>query len=180
MPKRRRSKLDEHEADLVEWLGAERMTLDQVRAKLFERGVSVSVGRLSGWWQDRQQERMQDQLLRQIATGADLTRQVDRAFERNPAPPTETLIDLVKVLIMQLSVKGSADDEMLGLVPSLLRSVTEFKRASQKDEEIKLAASRFEWIRKRAEQADATEKVVVADLTDEERRRRIAEIYGRA
>lgn len=179
--KRRASKLDGWEEKLTEWLGTERLRLADAQKRLAEQGCAVSLGRLSQWWEARQRERMRERLMGSIATGAKLNADLDAAFAKSPAPGMERIAELLKVLTLQLAVQGGTDPEMLGMVPALLRPVVDHMKVEQRDREIELAQEKFAFLKAKAEQAEKTEAVLGdTGLTDEQRRQRIAEIYGRA
>lgn len=179
--KRRASKLDAVEPDLMQWLGTDRLQLAEAQSRLAARGIKVSIGRLSTWWADRQQERLEQQFWDRIANGSRITAELDRQFAEHPAPGLESLIGLLKVLVAQCSVEGTLDPDKLALVPALMRPVMEHVRNAQKAQELALDVKKFEAAERRAAQADRTEAALAdTTLTDEQRRQRIAEIYGRA
>src|SRR4051812_24285082 len=99
MSKQKPSKLDAYAERLDEWFGIEKKTLDEVREQLLLDGVTVSCSRLSSWWGNRQTERMQEQLLSQIATRARACAEVEEAFTRHSAPELDILVKLHRVLI---------------------------------------------------------------------------------
>lgn len=181
MTKRRPSKLDAHQADLLEWFGEQRISLAEAQARLAQRGCKIGIGRLSVWWQARQREQMEAQLIERIATGSALHSKLNDAFDKSPAPGMDLLSSLLKSLIMKLAIQGETNPDHLNLLPQLLRPVIDNIKVQQKERELDLATDKLAWMKQRAEQADKTDAVLAdRELTDDQRRQRIAEIYGRA
>lgn len=147
--KLRPSKLDAHRDDLLRWLSpppeGEGLTLDQVVERLRERhGVSASPSRLSSWLARQREALMRDRLLDRIATGATLSRDISRQFSAHPAPETEQLVKLLRVLVMQLSVQSQADPALLDLVNPLMRSILDFAKIQEKQQDRDLERQKFE------------------------------------
>jgi len=142
--KRRASKLDAHASDIAAWFESERVPLASAQARLLERGVKVSLGRLSAWWGQEQQDRMRERILERVSSGAQLSGELEAAFREHAAPQIETLIKLLKVLVMQASVDGGTDPKLLMLVPQLMRPVLEELKVRQRDRELGLAEQRFQ------------------------------------
>jgi len=122
-----------------------------------------------------------DLVLSMIASGAAMNRKLDDAYKSNPAPAMERLVDVFKTLVMTLQVQGAADPEQLETANQLFKSALEFLKEQGKAEDRKLEREKFDLLKRKAAQAEQTEKVLTnADLSPEDRARRIQEIYGRA
>lgn len=138
MRKPTQSKLDPHAEALTAWFtpreqGGEGLTLDQAVARLSERyALKVSPSRLSDWWRARLDQALQDQLLGNIASGSALNKRIDAQFAKNPAPGTETIINLLKLIVQQLAVNGQANPALLELITPLMKPVMQFLALTEK------------------------------------------------
>jgi len=136
------SKLDPFAETLVS-MELEGKTLKAMIKWLQQEGVTVSYSTLSEYLSALRDKRREKSLLAQITTGARQSKEVQSAFEQNPAPELETLIKLVRVLIMQLSTGGVDNPEMLQLADRMTNTVVMFlsgqTRAAQKEREVTLA-----------------------------------------
>lgn len=143
MSKAKKSKLDQFAERLDDWFGVEKKTILEVQAQLKLDGCLVSTGRLSEWWQLRQQFKMQKALLAQIATGARHIKEVEKQFDKNAAPELQTLMNLHRTLVFKLSTAGNVDPEFLKLADQMTRTVMEFysaqTKAGFKERELRLA-----------------------------------------
>lgn len=139
----RQSKLDAYADQLTEWFVAEKVTLQAAQERLSGLGCAVSVSRLGAWWESQQQQRMQDQLLERIASGAQACQQIEKQFSKDAPPELETLLKLLRVQIMTLSVQGQADPELLQLAGNLLKPIMEHLKIEQKREELGLAKDKY-------------------------------------
>lgn len=149
MTKTKPSKLDPHTEQLVAWFTpapqGEGLTLDQARGRLLElHGLQVSTGRLSQWWESWQQARLQERVLARITAGAEQSRQIEKQFSKDAPPEVDTIIKLLRVLIMQLSVQATAQPDLLDVVNPIMRSVLNFEKVKQKDRELTLDREKFE------------------------------------
>ncbi len=79
----------------------------------------------------RQQQRLREQLLAQIAIGARHCAELEAEFGRNPPPPVETLLKIYRVLILKLSAEAQVQPEQFKLAVSLLRPVLENERIEE-------------------------------------------------
>jgi hypothetical protein len=150
MNKQKQSKLDPHAEALEEWLrpkerGGKGFTLEQAREQLRLDGTSVSCSRLSDWWSARQSQRMEEQLLAQISSGAQQCRDVEQSFGKNGGVGLETLIKLHRVLILKLATEGNMDSDKLELVNRMMREVQKFARLEQLGEQIALERDKFQF-----------------------------------
>jgi hypothetical protein len=168
MSKSVQSKLDRFTASLDEWFGIQKLSLEDVQKKLLEDGCSVSLSRLSRWWERRQEVLAQEKLLQQIATGAKQCKEMKEAFAEHPAPELETIMSLHRVLIMQLSTQSMANPALLEMADRLTRTVLEFvsgqTRAKQKERELSLAEGKWAWIQK--EDLDKALDALHAEIKD--------------
>ena len=143
MPKHIASKLDPFAARLEEWfLGG--MKLVEAQAQLKADGCQVSLGRLSKWWQDRQQELAEQAMLDRIASGADTCKRLEASFETAPPPEMRLVIDLLKTLILKLSVLSEQDPTLLSAVTALLKPVMEWAKGEREEKALVLATHKFQ------------------------------------
>lgn len=141
--KEKPSKLDAYAERLDGWFGVEKKTLAQVQEELRLDGCSVSVARLGQWWSRRQQQRQEQALLAQIASGARQIREVESSFEKNPAPQYGTLMALFRNFVFQLTTKATMAPELLDLAVALMKQVSEAEKLQVKKEELRLDQERF-------------------------------------
>lgn len=182
--KARPNKLDRFAAQLSE-LDAEKKTLSEICEWLAAEGCKASPSSVSVYLERLRSERRQAALLAQIASGAQQVKDVEKQFSKHEAPNVDVLIKLLRVQIMQLATKSLDNPDFLDITNTLTRTVMEFISGQTKAEleKQKLAHSerKIRLLEKKAEQADATERVLTdAELTAAEREQRIKEIYGRA
>ena len=104
-------------------------------------GLQVSITALHRWYHKGDEELV----LGCIASGAALNRKLDAAYQENPAPEIERLMELNKTLIMQLSVHGAANPALLEIAVTLQRSVLDWVKVEQKRAELKLSREKFEF-----------------------------------
>ncbi len=130
----KQSILDPFAERLTQWLytpkedGGDGLTLTQAREQLQSDGCSISVGRLSEWWSQKQKRDVDKKFLANIANGSKMSKEVKAAFADNPPPEIQTLVNVVQSLIMTLQVKGEANPKYLEMADRLLASVLEFAR----------------------------------------------------
>lgn len=140
--KTRPSKLDAHAERLEEWfLGGK--TLAEAQEQLRQDGCAVSLGRLSQWWSSRQSAIQEEQLLQQIASGANQCREVEEAFGDHPAPEMETIIKLQRVLILKISTQANVDPQMLDLVGRLTKPAMDYAKLMAKQREMDLSEQKY-------------------------------------
>jgi len=144
MPKDQKSKLDAFADELDQWFGVEKITLAAARDRLIAQGCEASIGALSNWWEKRQSAHLQERILTQISTGSQACRDIDRQFEKNPEPKLETLIKLVKVLVLKTSAQANAEPEMIEQLSYFMGMVLDFSKLQKKGEEISLALEKFQ------------------------------------
>ncbi len=144
--KERKSKLDQYAEQLWE-LDQDKRTLAWMQAWLKEEGCVTSASTLSEWLAAERQRRLEAQLFGQIASGGRMNKELDQAYEKNPAPEIDRLIQVTKTLIMSLQVKGAADPAMLGLANSMQSTVLDYlsglTKAQFKERELKLKEDKF-------------------------------------
>ena len=134
------SKLDGFRKELEEWLtpkfeGGQGLTQLEAREELSKRGCSVSCSRLSDWWSARRSKIAEDKLIAQIATGAGTVKKVTRELEENPAPELETLIKLLRVLIMKFSAQANVEPAMIETLGMLLKPVLSWAKLQEHRED---------------------------------------------
>ena len=154
--KTKSSKLDPYAERLTEWF-LEGKTLAEAREQLRQDGCSVSMSRLSVWWEARQAAMAAESLLRRITSGAEQVRSVERAFGKDPAPELATIIKLHRVLAMQFATAGASSPEMLELSERATRMALEFAKLEEKRAERELAEQKYRDLvaeRKRAIEAE--------------------------
>jgi hypothetical protein len=154
-------------------------TLDETVEWLRGRGVRVSRTALANWLEGRRTREVQERVLRSIATGAELMRNCEREYGRNPAPTVEQLIRLFRTLVMQLAGAGACDPDFLRVAAPMMGQVLEAERLAVKRAELSLEERRVAVLEKRAAQADQAAAVTAdAGLSAEEKMRRMREIFG--
>jgi hypothetical protein len=183
MSKAVQSKLDPFTASLDEWFGVQKLSLEEVREKLKEDGCSVSLSRLSRWWEARQTVLAEEKLLNQIATGARTHAAVVKQFGENPPPELQTLIDLHRVLIMQLSTAGAANPKMLELADRCMRTVMDYisgqTKATLENRKLELGERRVTILERKAHQADQAKGILTnKELSEEEKRLKMRALFG--
>ena len=149
-----------------EVINADGVTLEQTRADIARRyGVQIGsksvLQELRQWvWQQRAEDLMNDQLL---------MRQEQLTEEHKDWSREQIRAEVIKTAYAGALASG---DSKLGL---------QVVATDLKAEQVQLDREKLELLKRRADMADATEKVMEdSQLTPEERTRRIAEIYGRA
>lgn len=137
-----KSKLDPFKERIRDWQ-AEGKNQIEIRAALAQDGCSISAGRLSVFLSAEHEKDLQEKLFGLIATGGQMNRELDSAFEKNPAPDIERLIAVTKTLVMSLQIKGNADPSLLDIADRQLRTVLDFIKERGKEEDRKLAREKF-------------------------------------
>lgn len=141
--KARPNKLDAHAAFLDE-LDAGHATLAAMQAQLKERGCAASLPALSRFLSSRREAAMRERILSQITSGRQHCDAVEQQLDRNPAPELKTLMELHRVLILQLSTQAGTDPELLEMVTSAMKPVMEFAKLGIKQQELALDQKRFQ------------------------------------
>ena len=155
--KKRASKLDPYTKHLTEWfLGG--MTLPEAQKQLGQLGCSVSLGRLSEWWEARQSWIQEEQLIKQITSGARQCREVESAFGEHPAPELETIIKLHRVLALQFATRANVDPTMLEMSERASKMAREFAKLEEKRGERALAEAKYR------DQVAERKRVIEAEL----------------
>ena len=151
--KARPNKLDAHAAFLDE-LDAGHATLATMQAKLKERGCDASLPGLSRFLSSRREAAMRERILGQITSGRQHCDAVEKQLDRNPAPELKTLMELHRVLILQLSTQAGTDPELLEMVSSAMKPVMEFAKLGIKERELALDQQRFDLFKRKADAYD--------------------------
>lgn len=141
--KARPSKLDQHAEALCEWFDIEKLSLAGAQERLAALGCRVSSSRLSKWWEQQNQRRLQDKLLENIASGARLNRDIEQRFAKSAPPEMETIKGVLKTLVMQLAVHGQADTSLLETATLLLDRVLKIETGGRKERELQLRFEQF-------------------------------------
>ena len=175
--KQKTSKLDPFAERLTEWFLAGK-TLEQAQQQLRLDGCSVSLSRLSDWWQREQQRRLQERVLSQIATGSRQCQDVEKAFGKDPAPDVEALMKLHRLIAFQLASASSADPELVQVAERATRMVLEFAKLDEKRADRALEERRVKLLEEKAAQAELALKVTESALTAEEKASRMKQIFG--
>jgi hypothetical protein len=182
MSKQKTSKLDPFAERLIAWFtpvdkGGDGFTLRQAQDELRKDGCSVSLQRLSEWWERQQAEMAEAALLQQIATGAELHRKVKTQFATDAPPELQTLIDLHRVLIMQLSAQAATNPKMLELADRSMRTVMDYfsgqTKAKLEDRKLNLSERRVVLMEKQLKEVKV---VAESTLSAEQQRQRLKEI----
>jgi hypothetical protein len=171
MSKKIESKLDAFAERLDAWFtpkekGGDGLTLAEAREQLALDGCSVSPSTLSRWWQTRQRETNQKELLGEIVTSSNQCASVEKEFAKNPAPELETIIKLHRVLIFNLRTAGRENPDMIKLADQCTRTVMDYlsgqTKAGQKERELSLSEKKFEEFKSKA----AAARTELAKLRD--------------
>jgi len=144
-------------AQLYSWCSSGGYKAAMLNAKQ-EWGIKIGKTALYRWFHKDDDLKV----LSFIATGADMNRKIEKAYQANPAPEVETLVKLCKTLVMQLSVKGATDKDALESANSLFHSVLEFLKLEQKQKEFGLAKNKFEFDAAKAALKCAAELKVIS------------------
>jgi hypothetical protein len=143
MSKPRKSRLDAHAEALLDW-DAQHLTLAEMQKRLAERGCRVSLARISTWLERARREKLTRDVLRDVYSGAKLARELEGAFQKNPAPELRTLVGLLKRIIFSLSVQASADPTLLQIANDTLRAMVQLLRVQQSEEALAFEREKFQ------------------------------------
>ena len=175
--KSRPSKLDAHADDLRRWFGAEKVTLEEARKRLAAAGVSVSLARLSEWWEQQQQADLEAKLFADVANGARVAKQVEALAAEAPTQ-VGVLVKLIERLIVQVSVRGELPQQIEQL-PDLVRTALAAMKVQQDERSLAIDEAKLAILQRKAEQAEKAEKVVNDDtLTPEDKAAKIRAVFG--
>ncbi len=182
MSKPKSSKLDQFAETLAD-MEKQNRTLAQMVEWLRGEGVTVSTSRLSDFLSDLRQEKVEQQLFGLIGSGARMNRELDKAYQENPAPDIDQLIRVTKSLVMSLQVKGAADPTMLGLANNMQRTVLDYTSGKAKFalEERKLDQQdrKIVLLEKKAAAFDTAKGILEnKELTEDQRKARMREVFG--
>ena len=168
--KDKKSKLDQY-AETLAAMDAEHKTLAEILAWLKEEGCVVAASTLSVYLESQRQAEREAKLLGQIATGAKQCRDVEKMFGENPPPDTDTLIKLVRVLILKFSTESNISPELTEIVFNMLKPVIKWHEVSVKKEALALDRERFEFNAAEAALKAVGELKIIANskLSDVER-----------
>jgi hypothetical protein len=145
MAMERKSKLKPYAERLDQWFGVEHLSIAEVQKKLWEDcSVRVSSGRLSEWWSERQAQQMQDKFLATVASGARQCQEVEKQFGKNPPPDLETLVKMLRVLVMDLTIKGATNPLYLEFADGLIKRALEFAKLQTRQGALELLRSKFQ------------------------------------
>src|SRR5258706_5424863 len=108
MRKIQKTKLDPF-AETLDEMDERHDTLHEMAAWVRQQGVSVDSRYISRYLTIRRRARLQVQLLENITSGAQQCAEVEKRFRKDPAPGLETLIKLLRVVILQLSTQAQAN-----------------------------------------------------------------------
>ncbi len=136
------SKLDPHAERLTEWFLAGK-SLKEAQEQLRLDGCSVSLGRLSQWWEAQRAKAAEDKFLEQITSGAQQTKRIDEALKENPAPVLQQIMARLKVLTAMLATQATANPEAMKQLDLLLTHLVAFHREEGRDKDRALAWQRF-------------------------------------
>lgn len=172
--------MDPYAARLDEW-EREGKTLAQMQVALVEDGCRVALSSLSAFLARKRQEVAEQEMFAVIASGGKMNRELDAAFEANPAPEVERLIDISKTLIMSLQVNGRANPKLLALANGMQQTVLDYvsgkTRAALDGERLKQGERKLKLLEEAAERASRTEAVLDSNLSSDDQAKRIREIF---
>ncbi len=182
MAKKIESKLDRY-AEQLSAMEAEGKTLAEMQAWLKAEACAISLSGLSRWLESARSARSQERFLTLVATGGRQCQELDAAFKKNPEPGIATLIKMFQVIILKLNIEGSANPENLKLADQLSRTALEFingqTRAEFKRVELDQAERKLKLSEQKAAQADQAKGILQSkDLSEEQKRQRMLELFG--
>lgn len=177
MSKQRASKLDPFAGELIEWFHRG-LGLREAQARLAERGCSVSLSRLSTFWESCQHREMIEKALNRVSIGADASRQIERQFAKDAPPELGTLIKLLRVQVMQLALHGQSEPQLLKLATTLLKPVMENLKVEEHAKDRELEERRVKLLEARADLAQKAETVAASAATPEEKEQKLRAIFG--
>lgn len=181
--KTRSSKLDAHAEQLREWDGLS-IPLAEMASRLKALGCSVSLSRLSSFLEAQRSAALQARLLGQITTGSRACKEVEARFKKDAPPELETLINLHRLMVLQMSTAGMADPKLIQIADQGMRTVMEFvsgqTKARLEERKLALQERRVELLERKEALADAAERVTKSDLSPEEKQLKMKEIFGLA
>jgi hypothetical protein len=157
--KKRQSKLDPYSKQLLQ-MDADKQTIPQMIEWLKGQNVKTSRNNVSNFLTARREERELERLGKQIASGAKKCKAIRQWLAKNPKPQLETVIEVFKILITDLSTKEAVDPELIQLADKLARTSIQFandaSRAVFRERKQKMDEQKFaEW--KKSERMKAME-----------------------
>lgn len=174
-----KSKLDAFADQLWQWSEVEHKPLREIVELLAAAGCKSSSSRVGSFLEAQRTAEMRRGLLAQIASGNETCKAVERQFASSDAPGVQTILKLFRVLIMQLSVNGAAQPELLKLAGDLMKPVLGEMAESRKAKELELAQDKFELLKAKAEQADKAKEVTSSQtMTPAEKEAEMRRIFG--
>lgn len=178
--KERKSKLDEQAESLRQWFGIDHLSLQDAQARLKERGVQVSLGRLSTWWTNEQQKAMQAQVLAGIASGSQFCTEIDRQLGKSEEPELAAIAKLLKILILKLAAQGEINPEYLKLAQGLLKPVLEITEGQRRNVTLEQAERKLKLVEEAhaKRMAEARTVETASELTPEQKMARWKEIFA--
>ncbi|HEY1663761.1 MAG TPA: hypothetical protein VGI03_15195 [Verrucomicrobiae bacterium] len=145
MNKKRKSVLDPYAKTLLK-MDDKKVRLVEMLEWLGEKGVETSTCMISKYLATLRDEREEKALLFDVGATAKQCKQVEAAFEKNPAPELKTLIDLYRVIIWKLTYRKKSPGTTLVLANRLTATVLQFingqTQARVKEREVALAEQR--------------------------------------
>lgn len=179
MAKPRENKFTPHAEAILGWFATEpELRLVDAVTRLADLGVKATPGELSIFLRRHRENEDREKMLQGIATGAERVRELDAAFEVNPAPELALVIKLLKTLIINMGLNPDTPQELFDRALSLLKPVTEYAKIEAKREDLKLAERRVALLEQRENKA----REIMGDqsLTPEQQTAKFREIFGLA
>jgi hypothetical protein len=147
VPKAKTSQLDRY-ADVLSAMEAEGKSYGDMVTWLAAEGCDVSVSTVCRFMGKLRDCRQQEKILERIADGAAQIKRVKSAFEKAPAPELETLMDMHKAIVHQLTTEAVDKPELLKLSDQLANTVIAFvtgqTKARQKERQLDLDQKKFD------------------------------------
>jgi hypothetical protein len=155
------SRLDAHREDLEMWFEVEKISAKEAIKRLAKKGCSVCDRTLYAWWRKRRSKLLEERMLTQLGEAGKQCAELEKAFEKNPAPEIETLIKLHRVMALKLSNEVEGTPEIARLVAAIMKPLLEWQRI----EEQRLAreAAEKERQREREEKEAEAEKLAAGE-----------------
>ncbi len=148
MSKPRESKLDEHAERLTEWLtpkeeGGRGLTYHEAAEQLRSDSFSVVPSRICTWWKRRRDDQEAKDYLEGIRNGSAQVKEVEQALGENRTPELETLIQMHRLVVLQLVTQSKVNPKLLKTVSLMMKPIMEYAKLAEKRKEIELNQQKY-------------------------------------
>lgn len=168
------SKLDslpeEQREALRSWLTEDNLSYEQAQAKLKQEfAVSTSISSLQSFWRRR--------CFRVRASEAkDFTKKLEKELKNSSEDFDEATLALIRQKLFERAMAEKGD---LNEISTLAKIIGDSQKLALKAQHIELQSRRLKLLEKKAEQADAAEKIAAnGEMTPEQKDREYKAIFG--